>query len=701
MADTLFDPRFCVDTIAATPHPQQCVYAAMHQDYSEGFVAADRETWPDETQAGEICVKRLLAGERGHYGPLEHPAITLNVGWFPHSVMQQARTHRVGVSFDVQCLAADTEITFLHSSGALRRIRIAELHDLWTNGERAHRARHQRGRQGEEPGSYRRDCRRRLQKMKLRVLNEDTGVFETSHIREVICSGLQPVYRLTMEDGRSLDCTSNHRLFTPDGWQTMGEAVGLRTRGDGSVRGFSRTARVMANGKVAAGSGAYRDQHWMREQIESGASVGEMADRAGCSATTIRVWARRHQLHLPNSDSRFKPGQKPWNHNPEAPWQQREWLSHQLSAGLHADAMAELAGCSVEAIKKWVYQHGLTLNRRAPGFRRGMQPWNLGHGGYRLQLTEASRAARRAQDQRITKRGPASNFWKGGVSSERVLIGAWTHQVAPQVHERFDYTCQRCGLRGSDSQLHAHHIVPVHADPGQAYELDNLVSLCQPCHIFLHQHNLEASFAAALQPGRNAESWSAKPRPQGRKLRAHPLTVTNVEYLGEQITYDLEVEEPWHNFVANGLVVHNSMRYTGERICRAARAELELEEVFYLRPVGDYSDRQGKKYHYSIEQRAIDLDLCRAAAERYRDLLTAGFAEEHARGILPFDYRQHFVVSFSLRAFLHFLDLRAKLDAQEEIRALCDLMWPHLQAWAPEIAAWYQKSRLHKARLAP
>jgi thymidylate synthase (FAD) len=240
------DSRFRVVCLSATPNPQQCIYAAMHQDYSEGFVADDRESWPDETRAGEICVKRLLAGERGHYGPLEHPSISLNVGWFPHSVMQQARTHRVGVSFDVQ-----------------------------------------------------------------------------------------------------------------------------------------------------------------------------------------------------------------------------------------------------------------------------------------------------------------------------------------------------------------------------------------------------------------------------------------------------------------------SMRYTGDRIRRAADGDLELEEVIYLRPVGDYSDRQGKRYTYSAEERALDLDLCRAAAERYRDLLNAGYAEEHARGILPFDYRQHFVVSFSLRAFLHFLDLRAKLDAQDEIRALCDLMWPHLQTWAPEIAGWYEKSRLHRARLAP
>jgi len=144
-----------------------------------------------------------------------------------------------------------------------------------------------------------------------------------------------------------------------------------------------------------------------------------------------------------------------------------------------------------------------------------------------------------------------------------------------------------------------------------------------------------------------------------------------------------------------------SMRYTGDRICKAANGELELEEVFYLRPVGDYKDRQGKKYTYTLEQRVVDLELCSAAAERYRDLLTSGFAEEHARGILPFDYRQHFVVSFSLRAFLHFMDLRAKLDAQEEIRTLCDLMWPHFVSWAPEIAEWYEKTRLHRARLAP
>lgn len=146
-----------------------------------------------------------------------------------------------------------------------------------------------------------------------------------------------------------------------------------------------------------------------------------------------------------------------------------------------------------------------------------------------------------------------------------------------------------------------------------------------------------------------------------------------------------------------------SMRYTGDRICRAAdlgTAEA-FEAVFYLRPVGTYRDRQGKAYTYSKADRSWDLGLCSAAAHRYRELIQQGYAEEHARGILPFDYRQHFVVSFNLRSLMHFLDLRSKADAQPEIQALCHLIWPHFQAWAPELAAWYEATRLGRARLAP
>jgi thymidylate synthase (FAD) len=144
-----------------------------------------------------------------------------------------------------------------------------------------------------------------------------------------------------------------------------------------------------------------------------------------------------------------------------------------------------------------------------------------------------------------------------------------------------------------------------------------------------------------------------------------------------------------------------SYRYTGLQVIDVVDGKKDIESVFYLRPVGNYSDRTGKKYYYSPEQRESDLDWCMEAAKRYKADIEAGMSEEHARGKVPFDYRQHFVVSFNLRSLLHFLDLRHKKDAQLEIQKLCEMMFPHLEAWTPAIAAWYKANRLGKGKLAP
>ncbi|HBB35771.1 MAG TPA: FAD-dependent thymidylate synthase [Cyanobacteria bacterium UBA8803] len=144
-----------------------------------------------------------------------------------------------------------------------------------------------------------------------------------------------------------------------------------------------------------------------------------------------------------------------------------------------------------------------------------------------------------------------------------------------------------------------------------------------------------------------------------------------------------------------------SFRYTGNQFIEILEGKKDIEDVFYLRPVGDYADRQGKRYYYSQGTREEDLKWCLEAAKRYKADIEAGMSEEHARGKLPFDYRQHFIVSFTLRSFLHFCDLRNKKNAQLEIQKLCEMMWPHFQNWAPEIADWYETNRLGKAKLAP
>lgn len=126
-----------------------------------------------------------------------------------------------------------------------------------------------------------------------------------------------------------------------------------------------------------------------------------------------------------------------------------------------------------------------------------------------------------------------------------------------------------------------------------------------------------------------------------------------------------------------------------------------IEKVFYLRPLGEYTDRTGKRYAYTEDQRHEDLVCCAEAAMRYVNRYSQGMSEEHARQTLPFDLRQHWVLSANLRALMHLLDLRWKKDAQLECQVLCGHIWPHFEEWAPEIARWYLENRATKARLSP
>lgn len=150
-----------------------------------------------------------------------------------------------------------------------------------------------------------------------------------------------------------------------------------------------------------------------------------------------------------------------------------------------------------------------------------------------------------------------------------------------------------------------------------------------------------------------------------------------------------------------------SFRYTGKRIYDAGQrfkvtGDMSIiDEIFYLRPVGTYSDRQGCHYSYDEDWRNEDLKLAADAAVKYFTDVSLGKSEEHARGLIPFDVRQHWIMSANVRSLMHLLDLRWKLDAQLECQQLCDLIWPHFENWVPSIAAWYKSNRAQKARLAP
>lgn len=144
-----------------------------------------------------------------------------------------------------------------------------------------------------------------------------------------------------------------------------------------------------------------------------------------------------------------------------------------------------------------------------------------------------------------------------------------------------------------------------------------------------------------------------------------------------------------------------SQRYTGKRVLKVASGELTPEEVFYVRPPGYYTNRKGKKYDWTEEDYQNELIWIVEGCKRYAIKYEKGMCEEHLRDYLVQAIRQNFVVSFNLRSVLHLMDLRAKMDAQLEIQALCEQLAPQLEAWAPHVWSYYSEKRLRKAKLAP
>ncbi len=86
--------------IRCTPNPQQLVFMGGKNDYSE--LPIEDTNIPHEKEAGIWVIERLRENGRVHWGPLEHPSISFSCAGFVHNVIVQARTHRVGISVDVE-----------------------------------------------------------------------------------------------------------------------------------------------------------------------------------------------------------------------------------------------------------------------------------------------------------------------------------------------------------------------------------------------------------------------------------------------------------------------------------------------------------------------------------------------------------------------------------------------------------------------
>ena len=500
---------------------------------------------------------------QGHGSVLEHANYSVLIEGVSRSLTHELVRHRAGMAY---CLDGDTLIYSEHRwGGRPNGVKKRTLRRLYEMTLTPH-------------------GRSRVKLLRLRCLDEATGTFTTGRVKAVVRSGIKPVFRVELEDGKSIACTREHRFLTPDGWQPLDAVVGGLTVSPGGHAVLGRTGGTLLTNGVAA----YRDREWLRARYHGDglqqSEIAAIAAIAGVTEHCVRAWVRKHDLQKPRGSGMT--GRRPWN------------------AGAH-------------------YTAG----------------WHHTPEARRRQALEPLRAA---------------------------------------VFERDDHRCRLCGRRGGALTLH--HVLPIWARPDLAADVDNVVALCgRPCHLRVNGRELEFVERFGRQLA-EVPAGARRPHGSGRLLVPRARRIVSVTYLGERETYDIEMDGPNHNFVANGIVTHNSQL--------SQRYVDESEAHFVVPPaiIGDDALEQAWRAQIEGAQRSY-VALVDQLMERYAwvsdKVHRRKMAREAARGVLPNSTETKIVATGNARAWRTVLELRSSEGAELEIRRFAIALLRLLQGEAP------------------
>lgn len=186
---------------------------------------------------------------------------------------------------------------------------------------------------------------------------------------------------------------------------------------------------------------------------------------------------------------------------------------------------------------------------------------------------------------------------------------------------------------------------------------------------------------------------------KGNKGHWSPLEQAHISLHLAYVPHDLMQQLTRHRLLSFSV---QSFRYTSKQFEDYNSTPEYLNRLVYFRQADTrYVGRDGSKYEYTREMLFEDMATAHMAIQGYQRSLVGGMSPEHARGLLPFNIRQHLVAGGNLRAWLHVLDLRLKADAQPEIQQLCAQVTDVLSLWCPQVLQWYKQNRSGKALLSP
>jgi len=435
--------------------------------------------------------------------------------------------------------------------------------------------------------------------------NKDTAKFTLScddnlkivksRIKDVIFNGIKPVYKLRTSLGREIIATSNHPVFTFQGWKnigdlSIGERVALPRRiscgGTLLLEPYKivTLAGVISEGNTCHPAGIYFYNN-DKLLIDDFVNNVQKFDK-----TVARITKRRGRFEVyvgTGQDTRFSEGQHPWNEG----FTKKDYPSAaQLIADRRCGAklwIVELGLDNKNATEKFIPEQIFSLNNEQLALFVG-RLWS-GDGfvfsknnSTPFYATSSSKLCRQLQDillrfgivTHLTKK--LFNYKFKGKSSKKVgyalyLYGndsmrSFINNICPfiigkdaQIKDLCDYHVRVSGAVECKDTLPADikDIVKEEREKsGLTWrELEEKTGVCMKefyGSLKLHKKGFRRN--TILQLAQFFES------PKLFRFVNSDIVwdrVKSVEYIGKEGTYDLEIENV-HNFIANGIIVHNS-----------------------------------------------------------------------------------------------------------------------------------------------
>ena len=349
--------------------------------------------------------------------------------------------------------------------------------------------------------------------------------------------------------------------------------------------------------------------------------------------------------------------------NGEELYQNKEWLqarkAESISNGLGLPYIAEVGSVSYHTIRKWLKRHGLQYTKKEVS--SFTEIWNKDlPAEQQPRYGKFQTAETRDKIRASHKKGEASSLYSTGNTDWRKSITVWCKGYHTELLHKQGFRCPVSGENITRSTSEVDHILPIYSHPELAKDPTNLQVLSTSAH---HIKSMEE---ASLS----------------RKTMKFSL-IKSISYVGEEQTYDLEVEHTDHNYVANGIVTHNSQRY-------ADPVSLGSNFVMSEARLQDHTNRQNS---IEVEDESLQnwwdyqtWNVQSTAWAAYQEALAKGVAKEVARKVLPEGLTMsRMYINGTIRSWIHYCEVRRDAATQKEHREVADAIYNILKEQLPNV----------------